>query len=82
MAALLDRRGVRLPARAPGKGGKPGPPVHDDLLGVVDEHGRVTHEFTAGAPNEVWLTDIERHEAFPNPAVVKGHRLTSVAAGV
>lgn len=53
--------------RRRGKGGKPGPPVHDDLLGVVDEHGPVTHEFTAGAPNEVWLTDIERHEAFPNP---------------
>jgi len=47
--------------RRRGKGGKPGPPVHDDLLGVVDEHGRVTHEFTAAAPNEVWLTDITEH---------------------
>ncbi|RYY13872.1 MAG: IS3 family transposase, partial [Alphaproteobacteria bacterium] len=47
--------------RRRGKAGKPGPPVHDDLLGVVDEHGRVTHEFTAAAPNEVWLTDITEH---------------------
>ena len=47
--------------RRRGKAGKPGPPVHDDLLGVVDEHGRVTHEFVAGAPNEVWLTDITEH---------------------
>lgn len=47
--------------RRRGKAGKPGPPVHDDLLGVVDEHGRVTHEFSATAPNEVWLTDITEH---------------------
>ena len=39
----------------------PAPPVHDDLLAVVDEKGRVTHEFVAGAPNEVWLTDITEH---------------------
>ena len=47
--------------RRRGKAGKPGPPVHDDLLAEVDEHGRVTHEFTAHAPNEVWLTDITEH---------------------
>ena len=43
------------------KAGKPGPPVHDDLLAVVDEKGRVTHQFVAAAPNEVWLTDITEH---------------------
>jgi len=47
--------------RRKAKAGKPGPPVHDDLLAVVDEKGRVTHEFTAAAPNEVWLTDITEH---------------------
>jgi len=47
--------------RRKGKAGKPGPPVHDDLLAVVDEKGRVTHEFTATAPNQVWLTDITEH---------------------
>jgi len=31
---------------------KPGPPVHDDL---------VERDFTAGAPNELWLTDITEH---------------------
>lgn len=41
--------------------GKPGPPVHDDLCAVVDEKGRVRHEFTAEAPNELWLTDITEH---------------------
>jgi hypothetical protein len=44
-----------------GKAGKPGPPVHDDLLAVVDEKGRVRHEFTGDGPNEVWLTDLTEH---------------------
>jgi len=47
--------------RRRGKAGKPGAAVHDDLLAVVDEKGRVRHEFTATAPNQVWLTDITEH---------------------
>jgi transposase InsO family protein len=43
------------------KKGKAGPPVHDDLLAVIDEHGRIRHEFTATGPNQVWLTDITEH---------------------
>ncbi len=35
-----------------GKGGKPGPPVHDDL---------VQRQFTAAGPNQLWLTDITEH---------------------
>lgn len=45
-----------------GKHRKPGPPVHDDLCAVVDEHGRTRHVFTADAPNELWLTDITEHK--------------------
>ena len=41
----------------------------------------VNRRFTVDAPNRLWITDIERHEALPNPAVVKGHRLRPVAAG-
>jgi transposase InsO family protein len=48
-------------ARRKSKAGKPGPPVHDDLLAVVDEKGRVRHDFTATAPNVKWLTDITEH---------------------
>lgn len=48
------------PKRGKGKG-KPGPPVHDDLCAVVDEHGVTRHEFTASAPNELWLADITEH---------------------
>jgi len=42
-------------------GKKPGPPVHDDLCAVTDEHGRVRYEFTADGPNQLWLTDITEH---------------------
>ncbi|MDR0417678.1 MAG: tyrosine-type recombinase/integrase [Propionibacteriaceae bacterium] len=38
--------------KASGKGRKAGPPVHDDL---------VRREFTADAPNRLWLTDITEH---------------------
>jgi hypothetical protein len=54
------------------KGRAPGTPAHDDL---------VRRNFTAAAPNRLWLADIERHEALPNPAVMKGHRHALVAAG-
>ena len=35
-----------------GKGGKTGPPVYDDL---------VRRDFTAAAPNRLWLADITEH---------------------
>jgi putative transposase len=44
-----------------GKGKKPGPPVHDDLCAMVDKHGVIRHEFTAGGLNELLLSDITEH---------------------
>ena len=41
----------------------------------------VDRNFTAERPDALWVTDIERHEAFFNRAVVKGHRHVLVAAG-
>jgi putative transposase len=38
--------------RRRGKGGRPGPPVHDDL---------VKRDFTANGPNRLWLADITEH---------------------
>ena len=38
--------------RKRGKNGKAGPPVHDDLVG---------RDFTADAPNRLWLSDITEH---------------------
>ncbi len=40
----------------------------------------VDRNFKAGAPNHLWIADIERHEALPNRAVMKGHRHRLVAA--
>ncbi len=39
-------------AKKRGKGRRPGPPVHDDL---------VQRQFRAEQPNELWLTDITEH---------------------
>lgn len=55
------------------RGWKPDTATHEDL---------VKRQFRADAPNRLWFCDIERHEAFLNLAVVKGHRSTPVAAGV
>jgi putative transposase len=41
----------------------------------------VDRRFARAAPNQLWVTDIERHEALLNRAVVRGHRGRSVAAG-
>jgi transposase InsO family protein len=41
-----------LHAKKKGRNRKAGPPVHDDL---------VRRDFTAGAPNVKWLTDITEH---------------------
>ena len=38
--------------------------------------------FVRVEPDQLWLTDIERHEALSDRAVVKGHRLVLVAAGI
>jgi putative transposase len=42
---------------------------------------RVRRDFNPLAPDRLWLADIERHEALPHRAVVKGHRRRPVAAG-
>ena len=42
----------------------------------------VDRRFVSSAPNRLWLADIERHEALSDRAVVKGHRLVLVAAGM
>jgi hypothetical protein len=37
-------------------------------------------DFEVDSPNTAWVTDIERHEALSNRAVVKGHGRQPVAA--
>jgi putative transposase len=50
----------------------PGPAVHDD---------HVQRDFNAPAPDVIWLTDIERHEALLNREEVQDLLLQPVAAG-
>lgn len=50
------------------------------MCAMVDEHGVIRHEFTADAPNELWLTDIERHEALLKRVEVKDLHRRAVAA--
>lgn len=40
----------------------------------------VQRDFTADRPNQLWVADIERHEALSNRAVMKGHGRQYVAA--
>src|SRR3954451_24960051 len=49
-----------------------GPDLRPDL---------VDRAFTATAPDQLWVADIERHEALLNRAEVEGLRGRSVAAG-
>jgi putative transposase len=42
----------------------------------------VDRDFTADAPNQLWVTDLERHEAPLNRVVMKGHHGGPVAAGL
>ena len=61
-------------------GKKPGPPVHDDLCAVVDAGGKTRYEFRADGPNQLWLTDVVRHEALLNRVEVRDHHRLAVAA--
>ena len=62
MADRIEQRLVECVREKRGRNGKrPGPAVHDDLCTVTDEDGRVRHQCTAEAPNELWLTDITGH---------------------
>ncbi len=59
---LCSAQGIfSVHAKKRGRNRKPGPPVHDDLLAFIDEHGRPRHDFSATAPNQKWLTDISEH---------------------
>jgi putative transposase len=64
MAIMADKGISGLPKR---RRGKPNP------LHRATTEDLVNRDFRRGGPNQLWMTDIERHEALPNRAVVKGH---------
>ena len=67
-AGLAGLSGNRRPRRRPR-------PV-DTPVDLVDRN------FARSKPDQLWVTDLERHEALTNRAVVKGHRLVLVAASM
>ncbi len=44
-----------------------------NLIAVRTVSDLVNRNFNVTGPNQLWVTDIERHEAFLDLAVVKGH---------
>jgi putative transposase len=69
---LMSRAGIR---------GVTGRPRWRRLRPELVSKDLVERDFIRSRPNQLWVTDIERHEALLNRAVVKGHRGRSVAAG-
>jgi putative transposase len=64
------------------RGAVRGRPRRTTIPAVTAERPRdlVDRQFSAEAPNRLWVADLERHEALSIRAVVKGHRLLLVAA--
>ena len=67
-AGIAGLSGNRRPRRRPR-------PI-DTPVDLVDRN------FARSKPDQLWVTDLERHEAFSDRAVVKGHRLVLVAASM
>ena len=72
---LMRAAGLRGITRAKG------PRTTEPGTGTDTRPDLVDRAFTATGPDQLWVADIERHEALPNRAVVEGHRGRSVAAG-
>jgi putative transposase len=72
---LMRSAGLRGITRAKGPRSTVPGTGPDTRLDLVDR------AFTATGPDQLWVADIERHEAFSNRVVVRGHRDRSVAAG-
>ncbi len=74
VARLMRREGIRGASRARKRFTTRADPA------AIRAPDLVKRDFTADRPDRTWVADFERHEALPNPAVVKGHRLRLVAA--
>ena len=91
-AELADEHGIRVGrkrvARLMRRAGIEGVSRRRFRVGTTTPGGEATaapdlvgRDFTAERPNQLWVADLERHEALSNRAVMKGHRLRPVAAG-
>ena len=74
------RQTVETLMRRAGLRGISGRPTYRKIPNTATASDLVDRDFARAEPDRLWVTDIERHEAFLNPAVVRGHRLRLVAA--
>ena len=77
----IGHQAVEQLMRAAGIQGLSGRPRYRNSAPHAAATDRVGRQFEREAPDQLWVTDIERHEALFNRAVVKGHRTRPVAAG-
>lgn len=70
VALLMQRAGVA---------GVTGRPRFRRIPGMATASDLVERHFGRDDPDRLWVTDIERHEALTNRAMMKGHRRQSVA---
>jgi putative transposase len=77
----VGRQAVERLMRVAGIQGLSGRPRYRKAAPHAAATDRVGRQFAREEPNQLWVTDIERHEALFNRAVVKGHRSRPVAAG-
>jgi putative transposase len=75
VARLMREHGLVGVHRRRGRGLTRRDPAAVPAPDLVERH------FTAPAPDRLWVADLERHEVFPDRAVMKGHRRRPVAAG-
>ena len=79
---IVNRKTVRKVMRIQGLHGLPGSrKTFRSKVNMATAADLVERRFDRTAPDQLWVTDIERHEVFPDRAVMKGHRRRPVAAG-
>ena len=76
----VGHRAVEQLMRAAGIRGLSGRPRYRKSAPQAAATDRVGRRFAREGMDELWVTDIERHEALPNRAVMQGHRPRLVAA--
>jgi putative transposase len=77
----VGEKAIWLLMRKAGLQGVSGRPAYRRVPSQPTASDLVDRNFARTDPDRLWVTDIERHEALPNPAVMKGHRLRLVAVG-